>query len=73
MHGVFIGGPLDGEIDEDPLPLSVCEVLMVGGISVNHIYRVKKQIIRRDGKIVKKRLVYRYNGTLEGEDHAGKQ
>ena len=54
-HAIFIGGPMCGFIDDQPVNPKHTHLLVVRGMMTDHIYRVVKQKHKRKNKI---RLVY---------------
>ncbi len=64
----FIGGPLDGEVDDDPMPPEECDGLVVRGNMSDHLYRVVRQFAKRPGKVLRTRIRYIYTGVIDEEE-----
>lgn len=67
-HAIFIGGPMCGFVDDQPVNPKNTHLLVVRGMMTDHIYRVVKQKHKRKNKM---RLRYVYWGTddMEGEEY----
>ena len=67
-HAIFIGGPMCGFVDDQPVNPKNTQLLVVRGMMTDHIYRVVKQKHKRKNKM---RLRYVYWGTddMEGEEY----
>ena len=64
-HAIFIGGPMCGFIDDQPVNPKDTHLLIVRGMMTDHIYRVVKQKNRRKNRT---RLRYVYWGTENMEE-----
>lgn len=62
MEAQFIGGPLCGGIDPEPMPHTQGMVLVHGNMH-DHYYRISLQRKKRHGKEDKFRIRYIYLGT----------